>query len=554
YARASALPLPDLALLCLTLFAFGFTASWLTSSPLSAAGLACGMLAAPALVWSLVVSGQLTSHWGPWLGFDYDSLGPGQQSFYTSLVFALFAAAALLAGLRALRRHPLLDLRKRSWATFKAFAGYSAAAIMFALLLIVVVLPRPVSSPVHEAISGPGGQRLALRAGPDRPDMAGNCDALWVLSVLGGQPTLVARGPVTKAAISPDGRHVVFMWGAGKTMMGLTSLWIADLDTGTLWRTPPTQWPSDQSDLREYWSPHGAHLLLWSSEGLMVIDGERVETVLSRRDTRQTQFVGWSPDETQIYQTSPARTTMPTRPDQKRRSADRPVWRVNLRSGQRTSVAQVPDDIDLQAVSPDGRWMVGHTTDWVFAKPPGAQSAMPSSPRGVDETALVDLRTGKLHLLHAMEPCKGGFSPEGRYLWCRYAPSDFNSHPFAQLRVVDLRTLQTVKTISGSPRDFITHDRARSELTSFQEPPDTCVFAPRGGRVYLSRGSNPDKMSGYERSFANADGSGFRGLPVLPGEDVGVAQNGELILRRSGDEFVTFDPVTGRQTPIWRPQ
>jgi len=552
YLQITGLPLSDLAIFCLTLFAFGFSASWLATTLSRVTALAAVLLAVPTALWTFLMLGGASERWGPFVGFRYGSLSMEQQTLFEVLPFLLFSAAVLGAGRRALLRYPLLDVHRRARLTYRLFAALAAVSIGAGGVAVVALTPRPVVSPTHHAHLAANGRRLALLAGPERSDASTQYDSLWALSSAGGQPRLAARGPVAMMDLSPDGRHILFAWGASATGR-LDRLWIADLDGGRLWRTPAASWPGSQ-ELPAHWSPRGKRLLLYGPNGLMLLTGHAVERVLEIKE--QTRVVGWTRDENGIYTAAPSRSGFSMSEGETPQPASRPLWRTDLRTGDRTVVAQVSEDLDLRSVSPDGRWIVGERSVEEWVKLPWGQTGDKLFPSRRPELQLVDPANGAIHVLPQLRLCKVPFTPDGRYLWCRHEPPRSFESVATELHVIDLRTLRLVRTIPAPPIARRPSGVSGVVIGGSYRALDVLAFAAGSGLACIadSAATPVQPTSLASRVWvADPDGDRFRPAPAFVGQFVGLTAAGELVLWRQPAQFVRLNPETATESVIWEP-
>lgn len=552
YLRITGLPVSDLVVFCLTLFAFGFSASWLATTTLGATGVAAGMLAAPTVVWTLLLLGGVADRWGPFLGFDYDALDLRQQAVFDVLPFLLLSAAVLVAGGKSWRRYPILDMRKRTRLTYRWFGALSILCIAAGIVTIMALMPRPVAAPAHRVKLAANGRRLLLLSGPESGKAAAGYDSLWALNATGGRPDLAARGPISRIDVSPDGRHVLFAWGSSSATRS-DPLWIADLEARHLWRTPSTYWPDDEQ-LPMHWSPSGRSLLLWVPEGLMVITGQTA-TVTPIEEERGP-IIGWRADEGAVYSAQSPRPGVFGPRGLPREPSQRPVWCIDLRTGARTVVAHVSADLNLKSVSLDGRWIIGTRETQVWMKSPWAQTGDDLFPVTKPDLQLVDTANGTAHPFPGLSPCKVPFSPDGRYLWCLYEPPQSFSNAAIEIRVLDLRTLRLTHTIPAQLVVVRSPSGLRVVSVRWSVPPEVQAFAAGRGVVLLTDAGTPSMPGGVVRPrhwIADADGGNFRLAPAFEGECLGLGADGELVVWRKPAQFVRINPQTATETVIWQP-
>lgn len=400
-----------------------------------------------------------------------------------------FAALCIAVSGIVMVRHLPAEWPRRAWITAADLAAGVALVLALGLGGAWVAL-RPGPPTEIEGIE-PGGQWLVL----------GSQDgALWTADVEGKRLRLLARRPTEYGWAEVRSPRIVYAWGTSE-MAGGAQLWAADVESGRRWPLPEAAGTI---------SPTGQYCLVHESDYAMVEPIGPAPHGPQRVPISRDQFVvGWSPDESTIYLSVPD--------DVGNRTA---LYAVAAFSGGAPRlIGEYEGHMQFEGISPDGRWLTAQR----FVPVPGNATSM-----GAQFAGLVELGTGELVELGGLAPTQGGWTADGRYLWCR--PRERPSDDEWLVVVYDLQEREVARSITAME----TGGMAPRNAIASRNSDDVLIFARRG------------PWQAPERSWwlARSDGTKLRptGVPEHA-RFGGWTHDGDLVYQE-GLEVRRLDPRT----------
>jgi hypothetical protein len=505
--------LTGLAFLALVIYALGVMISGVVRSPLTAAALVPLVAGGLVMAFYWATALYLPGRWGPWLGIQLATMPDESYSIAAVVVTAVALFASFWGFVRA---RPLSGSAIRVVTTFVILlSAGSLGAITYHLA------ERP---PVPESVFpwvDPTGHWMALSG--ER--------AVAVMEVDGGRRRLM-RGTGMSFSWSPRGDRLAVWWGDDRDHSEGGWGWIAEPATGRLHRLRlDTPW-GQASRLSDFtWSPRGTYLLvqyapLGSDQDRTVVTDSRGRTLPSNVFIGDSErLIGWTADETAVY----TERWIPQQED----ARETEIARVNVTDGKRRLVARVPGRWDAawsEALSPDGRWLVG-------------SKGTSSGPEGI---VLVDTHA---NTVNASSGAQGGY-PRGwaggsRYLWVSGSWPG-NDPEDRRACVIDTQRLRVITWIFES--------QLRGELAS------TVLISPAGDRVLLT--SHAPRPRGYSAGtrqpsswwVARADGTGLRLVAQTTDWPVDWTHDGDIIgyTGDDGRDIIRLNPDTGVRRVVTR--
>jgi len=159
---------------------------------------------------------------------------------------------------------------------------------------------------------------------------------------------------------------------------------------------------------------------------------------------------------------------------------------------------------------------------------------------------LLDLETCQEHYFDDLSPGHEGWTPDRKHIWGLRPPSGKGSGGNQQLKLVELRTAQTVHTIGCAELDG--------------QVPAAISIAPQGDRMYVISWDLDERGKQRDRYVwtAKPDGSGLRMVAKVDGAEIlGWTHDGSLVIWNSyadGRTIVRLDLESGEQRVIFAPE
>ena len=501
------------------LFALGLVASTAIPSPIGAViaavplgGLLIGLY---AYLYGDFIPGQL----GPKLGLALPDLAQTSHLLPALVMVAVCVISSAVGFLGA----RMLERLRRGVMVGASFVGLMGVAVGLSLGVAWFAL-RPEPPAEYGAEVDGSGEWVVLHAylsaGMAPPGRGRG--PLWAVRVSGGPLRLIARGPTVGVIPSPGRPRIMLSWGSQEEFF-----WFADLPTGRLRRLPDMR-PESGGDWG--WpSPRGTYLardertVLRISEGRIELVDMREQEEGEERRARSRHIVGWAPDESAMYVQESAAIV----PVDEEEACRRRLFAVSVPGGQRRLVVEIEGRWEVTDISPDGRWMVA------YRSVPQPEDRPPAP-----ETALIDVRSGELRELGGLWPTYRGWSPDGKYLWCRAWENrrDLKTYWVVVLEVPTLRVLTEVH-----PADI----------------GGWIALAPwvsRSGEKVLITARDLERLW-QKRTWwvADVDGGNLRELKITARDVVGWTHDDELIVKTEDNRLVRMNVETRSQEVVYTP-
>ena len=408
------------------------------------------------------------------------------------VVTLLLGALALAAGAAAFVAHPLLESRRRTGRGVSVFAGL-LVLLAVGLTAWQVAWNRP--SPrqrVQKAYLMDQGRSLLVQTNSNA-DPGG----FWRLPLSGGEPHLIARGG-PEAEGFPLAPHVpdvpiVLEYGPNGPK-GPPAVWGVNMGARRVFRLQSE--PDAASPDGRLWT------VAW--HGQLVVQNERGKIVAKLGPDVRRGLI--APDSRRVY--TEGKGT---------------IAAVDLQTGERTVLGTFEGDSLLSQLSPDGRFLVtpaGHIARGRF-----------------EDTVILDLQAHRQQRFPNMRALPYGLV-DGRYQWC-WCPQQSQR----RLSVLDLHSLRVANVIA--------HSFGAGTLPMVWHQPGLkhCLLTVHrwGPRTPGASPENPAE----DVWLAHPDGSGLRFLRQERREVLGLAADGDVVLRDRDHGFIRWDPLTNAEAIIY---